>query len=119
MLAAAVYFMIAKPIPLSLLIHTIDYAEKTGNDGWNDTHSNPVQIKNVRVEPAVNLKRSSQKVSSDAKHLVFVDRTHSTPYPEFKELSNVTWKGKEYELVAVKPFYDTGEQPHHYELELK
>jgi hypothetical protein len=111
--------MIAKPIPLQLLIHTIQYAAKSGNNGWDDTFLDAVEIKNVRVEPAVNLKRSSTKVSSEAQHLVFVDRTHSTPYPEFEKGSKVTWKNVEYELASVKPFYDTGDIPHHYELELK
>jgi hypothetical protein len=111
--------MMAKPIPIHLLIHTIQYAEKSGNNGWDDTFHDPIQIEKVRVEPAVNLRRSSTKVSTEAQHMVFVDRTNSTPYPEFKQGSNVIWKGVEYELSAVKPYYDTDDVPHHYELELK
>jgi Minor capsid protein len=112
--------MIAKPIPLNLLIHTITYKGYAGSNGWDGSFDQDLIIKNVRVDASANLKRSgSGGVSSEASHVVFVDRTHSTSYPEFKEQSKIVWNGKEYELYKVKPLYDTSQIPHHYELELK
>lgn len=111
--------MIVKPIPAKLLIHEISYEGYAGTDGWNGNFDAVVEITQVRVEPAINLRRSGQSVSSEAKHVVFVDRTNSSSFPEFKEQSRVTWKGKAYEIFAVKPFYDVLDVPHHYELELK
>jgi hypothetical protein len=108
-----------KPLPKSLLIHEISYEEKAGNDGWDNSYLAPVTIEFVRVEPNKKVKRSGGTISEDANLIVFIDRTHSKPYPDFKGESRITFKGNTYELSEVFPVYDTSEIPHHYELGLK
>lgn len=112
--------MTVRPIPKHLLIHQIIYKEYVGSNGWDGNFSPGIPIQHVRVDPVMNVSRKPGTVSSEAKHIVFVDRSHSTPYPDkFLEQSKIEWNGKEYELVVVKPLYDTSQIPHHYELELK
>lgn len=112
--------MIIRPLPKKLLIHEIEYSEYAGSNGWDGSFNVPTMIENVRVDPKTAIKRTSDSFSKDVNHIVYVDRTHSKPYPKFKEKSKITWKGKEYELNEVKEFYDTDpNEPHHYELGLK
>jgi hypothetical protein len=111
--------MKAKPIPKKLLIHSIEYMEIAGNDGWDTSFNVPIPIDYTRVEPKTNLKRSTDSVSKDCSHVVFVDRSNSSVFPKFKEGSKIRFNEDDYELAEVKPFYDTEPEPHHYELGLK
>lgn len=113
------FIMNVRPIPRSLLIHSIEYKEVTEGDGWDDSYKDPLTIYNVRVNPVKSLSRNSESISSNAKHIVLVDRLFSSAFPDFVEKSLITWNGNDYELVKVNPFYDTRKAPHHYELELR
>lgn len=107
------------PIPKALLIHQIEYEAFAGNDGWNDTFKPPITISNVRVEAVTRLRRGSNDEGEQVNHIVFVDRKHSSHFPEFQVKSRVTFNGVSREIVDVKPFFAYGPEPHHYELELR
>lgn len=111
--------MLVKPIPLQLLIHTISYQEYYNNDGLGSGFKEPVTINNVRVDPVTSVIRSSLRDDTEANSVIFIDRTHSTPYLEFKEKSKITFKSKAYEIVQVKTLFDDQELPHHYEVIIK
>lgn len=111
--------MNTKPIPRNILIHSIKYKEVLNGDGWDNAYADPIKINNVRVNPSKSVSRSSEAVSTDVSHIVFVDRMFSSYFPDFVEKSIIEWNNKEYEINKVNPYYDTKELPHHYELELR
>lgn len=107
-----------RPIPKKLLIHTINYLELAANNGWDNSFSEAITIDFVRVEPASSVQRTATSEGSDIKHILFVDRVHSSRFPDFKEKSKIVWNGQTFELKQIKPHYDFGVIPHHYELGL-
>jgi|SRR5690554_3600435 len=111
--------MTIKSIPKRLLIHTIEYEEFIGSGTWDDEFAEPITINNVRVEPVSRLNRTGDSEGEQVSHIVFIDRQHSTPIPDFKIRSRITFRGVSREVVGVKPFYGFDSEPHHYEIELK
>lgn len=111
--------MTIKSIPKRLLIHSIEYEEFIGSGTWDDEFAEPITIKNVRVEPVSRLNRSGESEGEQVSHVVFVDRMHSSSFPEFKVRSRITFRGVNREVVDVKPFYAFDDKPHHYEIELR
>jgi Minor capsid protein len=110
--------MAVRQIPKRLLIHTIEYSEIEGSNGWDDSFKAPIIIKNVRVSPSFSVNRTANSEGQTISHVVFVDRVHSSIFPKFKKKSKIKWEGETYELSEVKPYYDFNDEPHHYELEL-
>lgn len=111
--------MAIKAIPKRLLIHSIEYEEFAGSGTWDDEFLEPITITGVRVEPVSRLNRSGDSEGEQVSHIVFVDREHSSSFPEFKVRSRITFRGVSREVVDVKPFYTTNSEPHHYEIELR
>lgn len=111
--------MAIKSIPKRLLIHTIEYEEFIGSGTWDDEFAEPITITGVRVEPVSRLNRSGESEGEQVSHVVFVDRMHSSSFPEFKVRSRITFRGVSREVVGVKPFFAFDSEPHHYEIELK
>ncbi len=98
----------AKPIRLSLLIHTVDYLEYTGeDDAWagNDNYAPAVKIERVRVEHKNTVVSNGNGESLVTNTLLFHDSVHSTPVV-FKEKSKVIFNGKEMIVSKVADFYD-------------
>lgn len=107
-----------RPIPKQLLIHSVVYYEFVEDDAWEDDFLQPVTINHVRVEPATFLNRTNNRESNMARHILFIDRVHSSSYPRMKEKSKVIFMGEDYEVQKVNPYYAIGPEPHHYEVEL-
>ncbi len=108
-----------RAIPRHLLIHTIEYSEFEGNDGWNDTFAPYYDINRVRVVPVSRLKRSSNSEGEEVSHVVIVDKVNSSAFPDFKIKSKIKFQGIEREVVDVKAHYAFGSEPHNYEVELR
>lgn len=109
-----------KPIPLELLIHNITYQEMGESDGWDDApKGKPIHILRVRVQPIDRERKTSNSEGVAADFELFVDRTYSSYYPEFKVGSIVTFNNKTYTISDVSPFYDFDVIPHHYEIGLR
>ncbi|MBB6446462.1 putative minor capsid protein [Bacillus benzoevorans] len=114
-----------KPIPRTLLIHTVNYEEFVQGDGFETEGSfkTPVTLSNVRIQTASN--KSKPNISRDyyAEQLIWtallfydvVNSSSSAPF-EFKEKAKVTFEGKTMTIEKVKPIY--GLSLHHYELEM-
>lgn len=112
--------MVIKAIPKRLLIHTIEYEEFVGSGTWDDEFASPITITGVRVEPVSRLNRSRDSEGEEVSHVVFVDRLHSSAFPDFKIRSRITFMDVSREIVDVKPFHDFDTNaPHHYEVELR
>lgn len=109
----------AKQIRRSLLIHTVEYHEYTGEDdtwGGSGNYAPPVTIERVRVEPKRTVTPNSNGESIVMKTLLFHDAVHSTPII-FKEKSKVVFNGKEMIINEINEFYDRG-RLHHTEVRM-
>lgn len=114
----------AKPIPLKLLFHSVDYHEYKGSDdGWNgdpNSYAEAITIENVRVEPITLIARNNVRDDTEGQSVVFIDRTNTKPFRKPVERSKISFNGIDYEVNNVKAYYDENpDQPHHYEVILK
>jgi hypothetical protein len=107
---------VVKPIPLHVLIHTVEYHEYDPESSYQDSYKDPVTINNVRVEPSSKVVTNSNGESVTSKAIVFVDSTFSNPIPNFVEKSKIIFNGKEYYLQVVDTLYALSDTPHHWEL---
>ncbi|MBM7585846.1 hypothetical protein JOC86_002388 [Bacillus pakistanensis] len=106
-----------RPIPVSLLIHEVTYEEPIPDDGWSEESYKPaITLKNVRVESSSNIKRTNTGEQILYKSLLIVDVVNSSPIPEFKEKSKVTFNGDVMYVNKVNPIHAF--TLHHYEIEL-
>ncbi|KIN42422.1 putative minor capsid protein [Bacillus subtilis] len=111
----------AKPIPIELLIHSIEYEEiAEDTTGWGGEFEAPITIGKVRVEPVTAIMRNNVRDDVEGQSVIFIDRLNSKPFKRLKEQSRVTFNGKTYEVQKVKEMYDENPgAPHHYEVEIK
>lgn len=111
----------AKPIPINILIHTIDYEEYGDqSNGWGDGFAPSLTIENVRVEPVTAVMRSNARNDIEGEAIIFIDRLNSKPFKRPEEKSIVTFDGRKYEIQRVRSLYDENPKtPHHYEVEIK
>lgn len=110
-----------RPLPKSWLIHEIVYEGYTGEkDDWGkERFEEPIIIKYVRFDDSTVFSRDQMQTKVLAEAIVFVDAKHSTPIPEFKEQSKVTFNNKEYVIQKVVTcYYPNRNAVHHYELEV-
>ncbi|WP_374964617.1 putative minor capsid protein [Lysinibacillus sp. RS5] len=105
-----------KPIPLHLLIHTVEYHEYDPEGQFQDSYKDSVTINNVRVEPSSKVVTNSNGESVTSKATLFVDSTFSNPIPNFLEKSKIVFNGKEYYVHVVDTLYAMNNTPHHWEL---
>ncbi|UJS28483.1 minor capsid protein [Macrococcoides canis] len=107
-------------LPLSFLIHEMEYHEFYGSDSWDtDLYREPVTVKNIRFDETTVYSKDLTERKIVANGVVFVDGFHSTPIPDFKEESKVYINGKKYIIVKVIPCYQPQSNTiHHYELEV-
>ncbi|WJQ02861.1 putative minor capsid protein [Geobacillus kaustophilus] len=110
-----------KPIPLSLLIHAVEYMECVETGRYGETFSAPVTIENVRLQPIASYRRKTgerEREKPNESFILFFDMTHSRPLVTFREKSKVVFQGKEYSVIRVTPFYGFDNTPHHIEVML-
>ena len=110
-----------RPIPLSLLIHTVEYRQCRGNGRYGEEFDAPVTIENVRLQPVASYRRKTGEREGEKPNesfVMFFDMAYSRPLVEFKEKSKVIFQGKEYSVIRVMPFYGFDNTPHHIEVML-
>lgn len=110
-----------RPLPKRWLIHEIIYEGYTGQkDDWgNDKFEEPITIKHVRFDDSTVFSRDNTQTKVLANAVIFVDAKYSTPIPDFKEQSKVTFNDKEFVIQKVVPcYYPIKNAVHHYELEV-
>jgi Minor capsid protein len=112
---------VVRPIPLPLLIHTVEYRECIDNERWGETFADPITIERVRLEPIASYRRKTgerQREKPNESYVLFFDMTHSRPLVNFKEKSKIIFQGKEYSVIRVSKFYAFDTTPHHIEVML-
>jgi hypothetical protein len=112
---------VIRPIPLPLLIHTVEYRECISNGRYGETFADPITIERVRLEPIASYRRKTgerEREKPNESYVLFFDMTYSRPIVDFKEKSKVIFQGKEYSVIRVSKFYAFGDTPHHIEVML-
>lgn len=113
------------PIPLHMLIHTVEYHEYIGEDdiwgGSSASYAAPIVIERVRVQPNEKVYNATTGDSVTFQSILFHDSINSAhPNQIFKEKSKIVWNGKEMFIKEVEPLYTTNpHRPHHTELYLR
>lgn len=113
--------MRVKPLPKKWLIHEIEYEGYTEQkDDWgNDKFEEPITIKYVRFDDSTVFSRDNTQTKVLANAVIFIDSKYSTPIPDLKEQSKVTFNGKDYVIQKVLPcYYPDKNAIHHFELEV-
>lgn len=114
--------MLAKPLPMSWLIHSIEYAEYSDmrDEYGNDVIKDPITINNVRYDDGTNYSSNLQEDSLKYAGIVFVDARNSANLPtRFREKSKVYFDGKEMTInKIVNCYHPQSNVIHHYELEV-
>lgn len=113
--------MRVRPLPKKWLIHTIVYEGFTGKKDavQNPIYDAPIAIQFVRYDPSTVFSRDSVQTKIVANGVIFVDSTHSSPIPEFKEESKITFKDQTSILKKIVPCYQPkSDEVRHWELEV-
>ncbi|MFC0271125.1 putative minor capsid protein [Metabacillus herbersteinensis] len=113
--------MNVKPIPLSVLPHTVTYEEWQEGDGIN-TESGfkaAVTLSNVRVQLLSNIRKNTNSESLLYDAMLFYDVVNSSSSGAFvfTEKSKVTFNGKAMFVEKVNPV--EAFKLHHHEIGLK
>lgn len=110
-------FVMVKPIPIQLLIHSVQYEEFKGSGSFGDEWEASKTLTNVRVEAPTTLQRTETREDKVAQAILFYDCALSNPKSvQFKENDKITFNNKTMYVKTVDPIY--GFTLHHYELVL-
>lgn len=105
-----------RPIPLKMLIHSVEYEEYDGQGRNGDRFKPPVELKNVLVQPISGVSQQGVSEEKTFNSLLFFDVVHSLPSVNFKPKSRVTFNSETMIVGRVNPIYAF--TLHHYEVEL-
>jgi hypothetical protein len=112
---------VIRPIPLPLLIHSVEYRERIDDDRWGEKFADPVTIERVRVQPIASYRRKTgerEREKPNESFVLFFDMKNSRPLVNFKEKSKVIFQGKEYSVIRVSEFHAFDTTSHHIEVML-
>ncbi|UOY92896.1 minor capsid protein [Ectobacillus sp. JY-23] len=110
-----------RPIPLQLLIHTVEYHQYNGNSTWGEAYKAPVMLYNVLVQSIPSYRRkigTSEREQENNSSILFFDAVHSYPKVNWQEKSKIVLNGTTYYVANVDEFYGFGTTPHHWEVTL-
>lgn len=108
-----------RPIPKSLLIHTVTLHKKINKDKWGKgALDQGVELSNVRMEPSGKIVRDKNNAEIQLVAILFYDCKNSRPKDVvFKVDDLIAFNGVMHRVEVVEPLYDD-KRLHHYELGL-
>ena len=108
-----------RPIPRSLLPHTIKLHKEINEDAWGDGEPDEGQIiEYVRMEPSAKIVRDKSGAEIQLAATLFYDCKNSLPgNVSFVVDDIITFNGQKHKVKVVEPLYDR-RKLHHYELGL-
>lgn len=111
-----------RPIPKSLLIHTVMLHKKVNEDAWGKGKLDAgAELSHVRMEPSSQIVRDKNNAELRLSAVLFFDCMNSEPRGmEFTSCNIddiVIFNGEKHMIKAVEPLYDE-RRLHHYELGL-
>lgn len=109
-----------RPIPRTLLIHTVRAIKRAKADIWGSTEAESSRtIENVRVEPASSMRISRDNQQIQLSALLFYDCRNSVPADyKFSHGEEIEFDGNAYHVVNIDKCYD-GRRLHHIEVGLQ
>lgn len=108
-----------RPIPKSLLIHTIVLHRPKQEDRWgNETAGEEKEISRVRMEPCSKIVHDKNNAEVQLSATLFIDCKNTRPKDIILKKDDIlTFNGEKYKVQTVEPLYD-GKRLHHYEMGL-
>ncbi len=108
-----------RPIPKTLLIHTVRLQEVTEKDAWGkESLGKSVDLRYVRLEPSTKYVTDKDHNEIQLAAVLFYDCHNSQPRDQtFSDGQVLSFNGEKYRVQLVEPLYD-GRRLHHYELGL-
>ena len=108
-----------RPIPKTLLIHTVTLCKKGEEDRWGkDNPDYGTELTYVRMEPSGRIVRDKNNAEIQLAALLFYDCKNSSPRDvEFCVDDIIVFNGMKHKVETVDPLYDN-RGLHHYELGL-
>lgn len=108
-----------KPIPKSLLIHTVRRYSKTDEDKWGKgIESLENEICFARFEPSSKIIRTTNNAEVQLSATLIYDCRNSRPKNIQFELEDIiAFNGEKHRVQLIEPLYD-GKKLHHFEIGL-
>lgn len=109
-----------KPIPKSLLPHSVMFHKKVNSGGRfeEDSLDSGTKISYVRMEPSNRIVRDKNNAEIQLAATLFYDCKNSTPNDIFFSVDDIIlFNGQKHRVQLVEPLYDRSKL-HHYELGL-
>lgn len=109
----------SRPISPGLLVHTVQFYKKNGNDTkGKPSYDEPVTVEMVRVDPSTSLRKTDSGDFIQLTALLFYDCFFSQPEGiSFSLNDKIVFEGKEHFVKSVEK--DMGyNQYHHFEIGL-
>lgn len=106
-----------RPIPKSLLIHTVRLHKKINKDKWGKGELDQgVELSHVRIEPSEKIIRDKNNAEIQLSATLFYDCKNSNPRDmKFEKDDLIEFNGVMHRVEVVEPLYDD-KRLHHYEL---
>lgn len=108
-----------RPIPRSLLIHTVMLHKIVDKDAWGKGKLNAgTELKYVRMEPSSKIVRDKNNAEIQLAATLFYDCKNSRPKNVIFTLDDIIiFNGQRHRVQLIEPLYD-GKRLHHYEIGL-
>lgn len=108
-----------RPIPKSLLPHTVGYVKKTDGGRWGEVVSDaPLELRYVRMEPSGKIIRDKNNAEIQLAATLFYDCRNSQPTDIFFEVDDlIIFNGQPHRIKTVDLLYDRS-RLHHIEMGL-
>lgn len=108
-----------RPIPKSLLIHTVIYAREAGANRWEEASlTDQQELRYVRMEPSEKMARDKNHAEVQLSAVFIYDCKNSLPQNmKFAVDDVILFNGQKHKVQSVEALYDE-KGLHHYELEL-
>lgn len=108
-----------RPIPKSLLIHTVMHMKSKDKDRWGKERFEEEQkLRFVRLEPTSKIIRDKNGAEIQLAATLFFDCKNSRPNDMvFAEDDIILFNGQKFKVQVIELLYDE-RKPHHYELGL-
>lgn len=108
-----------RPIPRSMLIHSVLLVASSKTDVWqNQTDGGVTELSYVRVDPSSKVVISKDNTELQLSSTLIYDCHNSRPTGiTFKPEQTIKWNNQDYKIITAEPLYDSNKL-HHWELGL-
>lgn len=105
-----------KPIPKSMLIHSVALQKSVAEDRWGKTERiSGKQLENVRIEPSTKIIRDKNNAEIQLSATLFYDCKNSRPKGVIFSVDDlIIFNGEKHKVKTVDSLYDR-KKLHHYE----